>query len=268
MAKTIQKGDIEFYVTTSRNERLPVYNHQTPYSQRENVVYMNDGDEFKLEIKNTLSERIAAKIFINDKSFSDMLILRPGEKCYLERFLDDNKKFIFQTYKVDGDEKTIQSTENNGLIKVEFYKEQQVDIINQPLWIYTNSYNPYYVDVGKIVNTTHTTHTTNIAYYPCSTNHNNVLNEQYVKCSTDIDKVSSKDFETGRIEKGSKSNQKFDYTNFNAYSYPFQTSKIRLMARSNKPIYAHDIKVYCTKCGTRRRKNSHNFCPNCGTRYE
>jgi hypothetical protein len=50
------------------------------------------------------------------------LVLNPGQRYYLDCFIDDNKKFIFNTYDVDDSNETANATEKNGLLEVFFYK--------------------------------------------------------------------------------------------------------------------------------------------------
>jgi rubrerythrin len=76
-----------------------------------------------------------------------------------------------------------------------------------------------------------------------------------------------KEIETGRIEKGSNSNQSFtyDYTQFNSWNT--WKSDWKILPNSQKPVVIEDIKVFCTECGTKRKKDSHKFCPICGTKF-
>jgi hypothetical protein len=77
----------------------------------------------------------------------------------------------------------------------------------------------------------------------------------------------SKSVETGRVEKGNISEQKFghDYSTFNTY-WTWETTW-KILPESRKPVLANEIKVFCTNCGTRQKKSSHKFCPNCGTKF-
>ena len=74
--------------------------------------------------------------------------------------------------------------------------------------------------------------------------------------------------ETGRIEKGSDSNQCFTFDNTRFNSWYSWASDWKILPVSQKPFVQEDIKVLCPNCGTRQRKQSHHFCPNCGTRYQ
>jgi hypothetical protein len=73
--------------------------------------------------------------------------------------------------------------------------------------------------------------------------------------------------ETGRIEKGSNSNQSFTYDSTTFNTWHSWSSEWKILPTSQKPIVQEDLKVYCTKCGTKRRKPSDKFCPKDGVKY-
>jgi hypothetical protein len=90
------------------------------------VVYLNDGDEFQLQFFNPHPFRVAASISFNDSlNSSRKLIINPGERVWLERYLDENKKLCFKTYWVDkGNAVVDNAIATNGKISINFYKEQ------------------------------------------------------------------------------------------------------------------------------------------------
>jgi hypothetical protein len=118
-------------------------------------VYLQDNSEFKVELFNPLFESVLADIKVNGKSVSSTgLVLRPGERFYLDCFLDDKKKFIFKTYEVEKTNESLNAIQNNGTVEVYFYKEETINFKNwknrfdhviehryYPVW-YPN---PYYV---------------------------------------------------------------------------------------------------------------------------
>jgi hypothetical protein len=70
--------------------------------------------------------------------------------------------------------------------------------------------------------------------------------------------------ETGRIEKGGRSNQRLTSTNMDFETYPFETEEIKLLPKSKKPVYKGDLeKLYCPECG-RKIKSKFKYCPFCG----
>ena len=97
----------------------------------ERIVYLNNGSEFQIQIFNTHDFVVGAKIYINGTAMRHTLVLRPGERIWLERYLDKSVKFRFETYEVDADEETKKAIQNNGEVKVVFYKEEKRP---EPIW--------------------------------------------------------------------------------------------------------------------------------------
>ncbi len=93
-------------------------------SSNPRTVYLESGQEFQIQLFNPHKYVIGAKIYINGERIPNTLVLNPGERIWLERFLDTAKKFKFSTYEVDGNDSDVkEAIKDNGLIKVEFYKE-------------------------------------------------------------------------------------------------------------------------------------------------
>ncbi len=88
-------------------------------------VYLNDGEEFEIEIFNPKSISVLAKIKINGNYLSGGgIIVRPGQRVFLERYLNETKKFKFKVYEVNSSSKEVQEAiKNNGEVIVEFYDE-------------------------------------------------------------------------------------------------------------------------------------------------
>lgn len=94
-------------------------------------VYLKDGKNFEIELFNPLREPVLAEIKVNGKSVSSTgLVLRPGERFYLDCFMDDKKKFVFNTYTVENTEGVKDSISANGLVEVFFYKEETLRLNN------------------------------------------------------------------------------------------------------------------------------------------
>ena len=92
--------------------------------QQIDTVYLNNGDEFEIELFNPTQNKVLAKIEMNGNSIGNGIILRPGERVFLERYLDEAKKFLFETYVVNGNNKEVQDAiENNGDVVIKFYNE-------------------------------------------------------------------------------------------------------------------------------------------------
>lgn len=252
------------------------------------TVYLEKDVEFEIELYNPTSDKIAAAITINSDRQSSKLVLRPGEKIYLERYFDDARKFKFDTYFVDGSAETQKAIEDNGGLKVQFYRERKsqprpnvlrsmskgisgqstgnIDYYNHKLGLNdfggdVNMYNSN-TSIGGYVNHTSTD----------SAGIFGTLFSQELSREIDISASNATmDFvpqvetpapiETGRVEKGSVSDQTFDSVYMDLEYSPFHTIAIKLLPLSQKP---QEIALYCTECG-RRARNKEKFCPKCGT---
>ena len=81
---------------------------------------MPDKQEFEIELYNDTPDVVLAKIDINNKPISySGLILNPGQRIFLDRYLDTPNKFIFNAYIAEEGS----NLDNNGIIKIYFYKE-------------------------------------------------------------------------------------------------------------------------------------------------
>jgi len=89
-------------------------------------VYLKSGQEFEIELYNPTQYNVLAKIYINGEAVSDSgLIIKPGRREWLERYIDKPRKFKFDTYEVEAGNSDVKAAiKNNGSIKIEFYKEK------------------------------------------------------------------------------------------------------------------------------------------------
>ena len=233
------------------------------------VVYLQDGDEFQIQLFNPKTTTIAAEISINGFSCGTKLVLRPGERIWLERYLDRSNKFKFTTYKVDDTPEVADAIKNNGKIVVKFYdeivKRNAVWCLTEPTILYTkdcSSPNIYYSNAVSTGDNTilgssiTTTATSNYSF----TSSASTARTYEIEAS-----VAKSVKETGIIEDGSHSNQDFHTVNNEFAFYPFKTEEIQIYPVSQKPVYSKDVqRVYCTECG-RKLQAKYKFCPFCGT---
>lgn len=105
-------------ITKDRNE-LKLYEG--------NIVYLNNGDNFELRFFNPLSEKIGVEIIFNGiKKGDSYLVLNPGQDIILDRFLDEQRKMLFETYTIDGrNAAAVDAIAQNGIINFNFYKEKK-----------------------------------------------------------------------------------------------------------------------------------------------
>ena len=240
--------------------------------QHIDTVYLKNGDEFEIELFNPTQNKVLAKIEMNGNSIGNGIILRPGERVFLERYLDEAKKFLFETYVVNGNNEEVQQAiANNGDVVVKFYNEILPIINNGGTVTWTNTNYPFTYTThntlnGNSIPTNGTFTTTGI-----NTFYNTSLTSGTFSTSNTLLKKSAtsplRHLETGRVEKGSESEQTFTYDSTSFNSYAFATNWWKIKPQSTKPIMREDLVTYCTECGSKRKKDTHKFCPHCGTKF-
>ncbi len=258
------------------------------------TYYLQKGQEFQIEIANPTTNVILAKIILNGKAISQGgLVLNPGQRVFLDRYLDVAKKFLFDTYEVSGSEEMKAAIANNGDIKVEFYRERQVfanpynTILTTTLGNYNSGTDPYYLK--PILSTGNGTYTTNglasgvvgsvasfsdniqnCASYSSSIDLGPILSDEPPSAPAPKGKLrtrslSKQSVETGRVEMGSQSDQEFKYVNKTFEYSAFHTVEYKMLPVSQKVNTIEDLNVkrYCTNCGAKIGKTD-NFCGKCG----
>jgi hypothetical protein len=202
--------------------------------KRDNNIYLKDNEEFLIELFNPLKDSVLADIKLNGKSISESgLIIKPGQRVYLDCFIDDGKKFIFQTYDVDGGV-VKESIKNNGDVQIFFYKESFSSFRNWTYYPYLSGYKPW----------GYPTYPTNPFWYGTTTSttiigdsnldggilrsNSNSYNVSYDSCIT-----------TGRVEKGDKSNMKFE----DDYNYIFEKNHIHSVSYKLLPDVMEPVEV-------------------------
>lgn len=270
--------------------------------QHIDTVYLNNGDEFEIELFNPKSNKVLAKIEMNGNSIGNGIILRPGERVFLERYLDEAKKFLFETYVVNGNNEEVkQAIANNGDVVVKFFDEITTSnyfnsgsgtvTINNPNWNWNSTTNNPFTytthntlgvsnfnpsNTSVFYNTSLTSGTSNTSTFITSNtllkNPTRTLKSQNLATMDSLDdsdmyKNPLRSVETGRVEKGSNSDQSFTYDNSLFYSYPTASDWWKIKPQSTKPLMKEDLVVYCTECGSKRKKDNHKFCPHCGTKF-
>lgn len=246
------------------------------------VVYLENGQEFQIQLFNPHNFTIGAEIFINDEKLSNRIVLKPGERIWLERYLDIKKKFKFSTYEVEGNNKDVQEAiKDNGKIEVKFYREVRKKEFYPSIsvsgndWINADSIIKYPKTIDVFYTTCSpkadditycdSTLTTSNFYSNLNTASVDLRNQSYKASISIPDEMIC---ETGRIEAGSISNQEFDSVNMDFEYFPFTTEKVKLLPISQKPYTTNDLhKIYCSECG-RKLKSNYKFCPFCGSKID
>jgi hypothetical protein len=264
--------------------RLKVYNNTGDLP----TYYLQKGQEFQIELYNPTSDVILAKIILNGNPISQGgLVLNPGRRVFLDRYLDVAKKFLFDTYEVSGSEEVRKAIEKNGDFKVEFYKERVLN--NYDNNIVFGSYNStagnprccttntFLTNDNGVTFTNTSNNIGTTALYSSSVNQNtptlDSLNATLSFDTPDVIRSSrtlksrSKSIETGRVEQGSVSDQKVVTVDKKFEYWAFHTIEYKMLPVSQKINTAEDINVkrYCTNCGAKLGKG-HKFCSSCGTK--
>ena len=255
-------------------------------------IYLKDGQEFEIELYNPTPSRYLVKFKINGKYQSDRgLILNPGQRYFLDRFIDEDRKLAFQTYEVENTKTNQKATEKNGLLEVEFFSEVEVKFNTPGSWTVYNPPTYWYNSgnllggfggtlnntgssnlVGKLTTSGSSTTTINAASGNLSnanftfTSNGDSAFYSSVGMESNVKSVTlDSSFETGRVEKGDKSDQKFQNGYGDFYAWAAYTSEVQIIPLSQKPAETQEIRSYCTGCGSRMKKPTWKFCPNCGT---
>jgi Flp pilus assembly protein TadG len=245
---------------TNKKSRLKVYNGH--------IVFLKDKDNFEFELHNPKQKSVLVKVKLNGEYISTSgIVLKPGQRVFLERFLDSNNKFEFSTYEVKDTSENRSAIDLNGDVRIEFYDEQTSrnnfalssgTIYGNGL-VYGSRSNDYIPPFGTTISTT------GGVGYSTTTSTYNTSNATFTS-SVDMNVLrSKKSIETGRVEKGDTSKQSFtnSYQDFNYYTSHEVNFKIQPSSTKNKTT--EDIRQYCTECGTKTKTNF-KFCPSCGNK--
>ena len=255
------------------------------------IVYLNDGDEFQIQLFNPTNRVIGAKLKFNNEhrgwfSSDNYVVLRPGERVWLERFLDCHDKFIFNTYEVSNSSQVMEAIKDNGDITVQFYYEDESSrsrgiTVSQPL-VYTEPFtfapqHTYYCsdsinDISGSITcgTNSCVNTLGFASSATTLTSNADTTASYSTATSAVKSLgkarSAKTVETGRVEHGSYSSQNFKNVYYEFENWPFATKNFKLLPVSRKQYSDSDLrKVYCTNCG-KKLSPKFKFCPVCGTK--
>lgn len=241
------------------------------------IVYLNNGDEFQIQLFNPTNRVIGAKLEFNNEnvgwhSTDSYVVLRPGERVWLERFLDCHDKFIFNTYEVSNSSQVIEAIRDNGDISIRFFYEDTSAkcrgiTVSEPFTFAPTPNLTYYC--GDVIG--------NLSSVRCGTNSCLGLHDMsastYCNTTADADSMpcshtlhAAKSIETGRVEHGGYSNQNFKNVYYNFETWPFASKHFKLLPVSRKQYSDSDLKkVYCTNCG-KKLSPKFKFCPVCGTK--
>ena len=250
-------------------------------NENNRTVYLNDGDEFQIQLFNPYNYTIGAEVSINGEELGNIIVIRPGQRIWLERYLESSNKFKFSVYTVENTHEAKEAIKDNGVVNVRFYSEikrrNNLYDDNNIVWTYngdnsnikTYNYGNWKVtcknNVGDSVSA-FTSLSAAVTDDPC------VCTASYASTceppSSYINTINNTSslIDTGRVEKGSYSTQKFHDVNIDFSSWAFKIETINLLPATRKQYTDNDLKkVYCHECG-RKIKSKFKFCPFCGAK--
>ncbi|CAG7579724.1 MAG: hypothetical protein SLAVMIC_00056 [uncultured marine phage] len=227
-------------------------------------VYLTDGDEFQIELHNPTTSTVMAKIWMDGKSISNSgIIVRPGQRIYLERYLDEDRSFKFETYDVENTSGNRKAISSNGKLEVKFYNEQinynnnngTVFIGNNEWWngtfygtcgtFTTNSAGNFGIYSDGTTTTNIGGSMMNVSSTPTAYTQN--FNVETQSLSAPLTKgvktrSSKENLETGQVAKGEKTGQNLKHIDMDFESYPTSTVTYWLMPESRKILTKNDLK--------------------------
>jgi hypothetical protein len=176
----------------------------------------------------------------------------------------------FSTYEVEDSKEVKKAIEKNGLLEVEFYSEV-IPFNGNGLILSGNYYyntNPCFTFTGAS-NFATTNNYLGGTLTGTTLSSGALTNTGSIYCSNSSigSSVNDASIETGRVERGEKSNQNFEngFGSFN--SWTSHSTVIQIIPKSQKPVETHEIRNYCSGCGNRLKKQNWKFCPNCGEKF-
>ncbi len=264
----------EAYIAVRKNR---VKSYPSPLSGVRDSIYLSDKQEFEIELFNPSTTTKLAKISIDGKPISSSgIVLKPGQRSYIERYIDTPRKFQFDTYTVENSSAAIAAIQNNGLVEISFYDEYiplQYNITTTPTinwdltWGSTGAQNINYLNqqtenlLSRI--TPVSTYCSTAGGASCDTSAKMSMFSEKLRSSEAVTGLKK----TGKVEQGGLSQQKFTNYSGSFNVWVTNTVTIKLLPFSEKPLEINEIASYCTECGTKNKGNKFKFCPTCGNRF-
>lgn len=280
-------------IILARNPRTSSLDELKTYQG--NDIFLNNGDEFQIRLFNPLSEKIGVQVSINGKIPNRLFVLNPGEVVDIDRFIDEQRRMIFETYQYDNNNAAAKSAvASNGIIDLKFFKEYFPPVY--PTWNTTTTTTGFGISGGcftttsgvfgsvtptsfNLTNSNSRTYDSNV--FLCSVQSLDFVSDNFESqvvsagvpaVEKDLSQISSSRKlsksisrkETGRVSKGGKSSQDFKNVDVQFEVYPFHTIVYYLKPMSEKNSYIKEVREYCTSCKYRVRNDKWQFCPRCG----
>lgn len=272
MAKFVSSKGFQMGIAVGKN-RIKQYIQKNKNNQEQVRCYLKGGSQFQIYLKNHRESYVIVQLKINGKAQGQGILMDPKEGLYLDRFVTDSKKLVFNTFQMSQQLKElIQEKTSIGEITVEIYsiksaydgKVQTVNLPNYNLLNANTSFNwqpttmpPVFLGTGSMgvggpsVSTVYAGSQPSYAPHPAPTEQATAL---------------------GCIEQGAVSNQGYDIACDWVTNRLLESYKIVLLPLGDRQSEDDDTSkdtapaVYCSICG-RRKRGKENFCPVDGNKY-
>lgn len=223
----------EAYICVNKNRKKVAVGKKS----NQNKVYLSNQDEYQIELFNPKQVTVLAKIKVEGRNATQGgVILKPGERIFLDCFIDSKKRFKFATYQVEDSTAAKKAIENNGVVDISFYDEK--------LPTFTTTYT--YFNQGITYDTCGTSPTYDTS---AGTGGNNYLGYDLITSSSTFNPrgaklkstTRSKSIETGKTEEGSNSDMQFKTENKDFNWFSCKTIKFHLLPESRKPVKKQEL---------------------------
>jgi len=255
---------------------LSILHGGQPVREINNTVHLPYNSEYKIRLKNKHGVRAKVKVWIDGRQVSNLgdFILNAGATLDLERFLDASMSTgnRFQFVPLSDKRVNDPTDAENGIIKVEFYKELTV----LPIYKWNTTTIVPMIKGGGTGGPVWPEQCGSVTYTSGGVDCNSSSRGTSVgSISSNYMNVCAPPAGAGATVEGSISGQTFSYgSDFSTEVLPIiLTLKIRGL-ESIKHESAMDGVVsgstfvrFCHSCGARRRKKADRFCGRCGVKY-
>ena len=255
---------------------LSILHGGQPVREINKTVHLPYNSEYKIRLKNKHSVRAKVKVWIDGRQVSNLgdFILQAGATLDLERFLDASlatgNRFQFVPL---SDRRVNDPTDTeNGIIKVEFYKE----LIVLPVYKWNTTTIVPMVKGGGTGGPLWPGQYGSVTYTSSNLTCNDGSHGTSVgSISSNYMNICEPPSGAGATVEGSISGQAFSYgSDFSTDVLPvILTLKIRGLESIKHELVLGGVVPnstsvrFCHSCGARRRKKADKFCGRCGIKY-
>lgn len=265
----------EAYIAVKKNR---VKHYPSSLAGVQNATYLSDKQEFEIELYNPSTFTKLAKISINGKPISASgIVLKPGQRSFIERYIDTARKFLFETYEVENTTSGLAAIQNNGLIEISFYDEYVPPQYTPTYdWGHNRGIGGQSVNSGQNINYLNQQ---NSSLRRSRLDTMDFMGQSAMFCSSSAPESATLNLsgglqreiptvkETGTVEQGAVSQQKFTNYVGKFNTWITNTVTLKLLPYSEKPVEIGEVVCYCTECGTKNKGNKFKFCPTCGNKF-